>query len=137
MARPRRADVKQGGRPPKPIDWKIVDELLMAECSGAQIAGEFDMDPETFYRKCQQEHNIGFTGYSLSKTKQGEARLKHKQYTQALKGNTQLLIHLGKTRLGQAEPKDGAVTEESLKAFNNVCNHIGFLRQDRQTTEPT
>lgn len=136
MARPRRADVKQGGRPHKPIDWKIVDELLMAECNGAQIAGEFDMHPETFYLKCQEVHGIGFTGYSLSKTKQGEARLKHKQYTQALKGNTQLLIHLGKTRLGQAEPKDGAVTEESLKAFNNVCSHIGFLREERKTTEP-
>lgn len=133
MARPRRDSIKRGGRPEKPIDWKIVDELLMAGCNGSQIAGEFDMHAETFYVKCQQEHNIGFTGYSLSKMQQGEARLKHKQYTQALKGNTQLLMFLGKVRLNQKEASESSVTEESLKAFNHACNHIENLRKARDT----
>jgi len=133
MARPKRADIKSCGRPQKVIDWKIVDDLLLAGCSGAQIAGEFDMHPETFYLKCQQQHKIGFTGYSSTKILQGEGRLKYKQYTQALKGNTQLLIHLGKTRLGQKEPSESTVTEESLKAFNNVCSHLEQLRKQRES----
>jgi hypothetical protein len=135
MPRPRRADARppKSGRPIKPIDWDVVDELCRWGCNGVEVASYFDMHPDNFYERCQLEKGTGFTGYSTSKKPKGDALLKGKQYTQALKGNTTLLVHLGKTRLGQAEPKDGNVTEDTLKAFVSVCDHFDFLRKQRQT----
>ena len=92
-------------RPEKPIDWKLVDRLLMSDCKGTEIAPHFDMHVNTFYLKVQEEHNVGFSEYSLIKKEHGDSLLRDKQYQKALKGegdNVQL-IWLGKQRLGQKE----------------------------------
>ena len=92
-------------RPEKKIDWDRVDKLLMAGCEGVEIAPHFDMHVNTFYLKVQEEHNVGFSEYSLIKKEHGDSLLRDKQYQKALKGegdNVQL-IWLGKQRLGQKE----------------------------------
>lgn len=93
-------------RPEKPIDWKLVDDLLMAGCKGTEISPYFDMHVNTFYRKVLEIHNISFNEYSASKKEQGDSVLRAKQYEKAvIKGDTTMLIWLGKSRLGQIEAK--------------------------------
>jgi len=90
-------------RPEKPIDWKKVDQLLLAGCIGTEIAPHFDMHPVTFYERCQREHGLNFTAYSSLKRCQGDSLLKEKQFEKAMSGDNTLLIWLGKTRLKQTE----------------------------------
>lgn len=90
-------------RPQKPIDWAKVDQLLLAGCTGTEIAPHFDIHVENFYLRVQEQYGMGFTGYSALKRQQGDSLLKAKQFEKAMKGDNTLLIWLGKTRLNQKE----------------------------------
>lgn len=90
----------------KPIDWNYVDKLLEAGCLGTEIAPHFDLHPDTFYRKCEKEHNIGFTEYRAQKVQKGDSLLRAAQFKNALSGNTSMQIWLGKQRLDQRDKTD-------------------------------
>lgn len=118
--------VKSMTRPEKPIDWKKVDQLLMAGCSGTEIAPHFDMHVETFYYKVKEKYNLGFTGYCAIKRDQGDSLLRAKQFEKAMSGDNTLLIWLGKTRLKQREyditdnpPLDDKIDKENQEMSEN------------------
>lgn len=120
-------------RPEKPIDWKKVDQLLMAGCTGTEIAPHFDMHYNTFYNKVQEKYNIGFSEYSASKKDQGDSLLKAKQFEKALSGkNDTMLIWLGKTRLKQSETK----STEELNAIEQGAR-AAVLQISRQGLDTT
>lgn len=106
-------------RPEKEIDWKKVDDLLVAGCLGTEIAGYFDMHPRTFYERVEKKYNMTFTAYSSEKKSKGESILRAHQYAKALgitdKGDNTLLIWLGKQRLNQRDHK-----EESKQVIQSV-----------------
>jgi len=91
------------GRAIKLIDWKRVDELLLAGCHGTEIAPHFDMHVQTFYDRVSLEKGMSFTEYSTKKQKHGDSIIREVQFNKALKGDNVLLIWLGKNRLTQRE----------------------------------
>lgn len=94
-------------RPEKQIDWKKVDAMLEAHCNGTEIAAQFGMHPDTFYKRVEKEYNMGFSEYFQQKKATGKSNLKFAQYKKALGGNTSIQIWLGKNWLGQREePKE-------------------------------
>ncbi len=94
-------------RPEVEIDWKKVDELLIAGCLGTEIAGFFCVHPDTLYRRVLEKYGMGFTDYAQQKKSKGDALFRAHQFAKALglttKGDNTLLIWLGKTRLKQRE----------------------------------
>lgn len=104
-------------RPEKPVDWKKVDDLLIAGCHGTEIAAHFDMHPQSFYNKIQAQYNLGFTEYSLEKKQKGDSILRAKQYETALKGNVPMQIWLGKNRLGQKDREEEKSKEMDVNDF--------------------
>ncbi len=118
-------------RPKKVVDWKKVDELLIAGCLGTEIAAHFDMHHDTFYRKVEEHYGIGFTAYSAEKKAIGVSCIRKAQYDKAVndKDNT-MLIWLGKIRAGQREeaqdlqPKNDdliAVQQENMTLQNRLA----------------
>jgi transposase-like protein len=97
------------GRPEAKIDWKRVDRLLQSHCTGAGIASLLGIHPETFYRKCEEKFNVGFTEYSRLKKTEGKELLRAKQFDIALSGEKSLLIWLGKQYLEQADKLETVV----------------------------
>ena len=91
------------GRPAAIIDWKAVDRLLQAGCTGVQIAARLGIHADTLYRACQSEHKSDFAAYSQQKREHGETLLHEQQFALAMKGNLGMLVWLGKQRLGQKE----------------------------------
>lgn len=95
------------GRPQADIDWKKVDDLLEAGCSGVEIASHFGLNPITLYDRCLTDHGIIFSKYSQEKHAKGDSILRAHQYAKALglkdTGDNTLLIWLGKTRLKQRD----------------------------------
>lgn len=119
-------------RPPKPIDWKKVDHLLMAGCEGTEIAPHFDMHHDTFYARVFQEYNLSFTAYSSLKKQQGDSLLKTKQFDKALKEDNTMLIWLGKQRLGQKDSH-----EEKLPPNESIIAHLlDEIKSLKQQLEP-
>lgn len=120
-------------RPEVPIDWKRVDELLIAGCVGTDIAAAYHMHPDTFYRRVEKKHGIGFTAYAQQKKGIGDSFLREAQYKQALKNNTAMLIWLGKQRLHQREnAAEKVAPDDVLKAFEELMKQIDAAKIERE-----
>jgi len=96
-------------RPEKPIDWDIVDELIIQQNSGAQIASRFNLYPDTFYDRVKSKWGITFTNYAGVKYSEGISLLKSKQWEKAMEGNIQMLLKLGELYADQAQDIDSDI----------------------------
>jgi hypothetical protein len=106
-------------RPEIPIDWEIVDQMLIAGCLGTEVAARFAMHPNTFYDRVVSKFGMSFTEFMQEKRAVGEASLKQRQYEKAMgitdKGDNTLLVWLGKVRLSQKENQDAEVISPEAK----------------------
>jgi hypothetical protein len=109
---------------PKKINWDDVDKLLTSGCTGTEVAGFLGIHPETLYDRTVQEKGTGFSDYSQQKRSHGKSLLRAKQYDKALKGDTTLLIWLGKVSLDQIEKKDAIINEEDVKIVKEFVKQI-------------
>lgn len=104
-------------RPEVPINWDLVDELLLYQNSGAQIASHFGIHPDTFYRRFQDKYGENFVGYAGIKYTQGKSNLLKKQFQKAINdGNVPLLLKLGEIYLDQ---KQTEIVEQKI-----VIEHV-------------
>ena len=122
------------------IDWDISDRLMEAGCDGTEVAAHFGIHKETFYRRVKQDLGLDYTDYKQQKRHKGNALLRAKQYEKAVKGETSLLIWLGKNRLEQRDqPKDEsnlAPKDELIKLQNELVEaKYQLLQQQKQIRE--
>lgn len=115
-----------GAKPRKKIDWNLVDNLLMAGCTGTEVAANFDMHPSTFYDHCQHDHGMSFSEYRQMKLSKGDAHLRTVQFKKALSGDNTQLIWLGKNRLGQRETPEltNKFSEAELQKFDQYLEML-------------
>ena len=104
-------------RPEKIIDWELVDKLLIAGCHGTEIAANFGMHPETFYKRVVDKFEIGFSEYLQLKRSQGDSLLRNAQFEKALEKDNTMMIWLGKQRLGQKENHEISIDSATLGEF--------------------
>jgi hypothetical protein len=123
MGRP--ASDKKAGRPFKDIDWDIVDNLLIAQCTAKEIAGHFDMHEDTFYYRVKEKHSMNYTEYAASKQSKGKGLLRTSQFKKAMSGNPQLLVWLGKQYLQQ---KDGNEVSIPIEEINRMQAFFDMLK---------
>jgi hypothetical protein len=128
-------------RPEKNINWEVVENLLIAGCLGTEIAAQFDMHPDTFYRRVEQQYGMGFTDYSSEKRCKGNSLIRAKQFEKAVKkGDNVQLIWLGKNRLGQKDTQDTVIpnqanldiTHELLEENKKLREQIEELNENRR-----
>ena len=138
MPRPKRSDRKQSqGMPQIPINWDMVDHMLMNDCTGIEVAAAIGCAPNTFYDRTLQEKGVTLTEYAASKRAKGNTLLRNRQQEVALEGNTTMLIWLGKQRLDQREPDsrgnitiDNALLDAAAKVLNQISSAHGLLKME-------
>lgn len=136
MPRKKKENPKPAHRPQKPIDWEVVDRLLIAGCLGTEIAPHFDMHPDTFYIRFEQDKGMGFTEYSRQKRSIGDSILREVQFKKAKDGDNTLLIWLGKNRLKQAEsPTELNVNDTTLSQFTELMAQLDSLQSARKMAD--
>lgn len=119
------------GQPKAIIDWKKVDDLLVAGCSGREIAAQLGIYHGTLYDRCLTDNEIPFAEYSQQKYAKGDAYIRAAQFAKALGRNKDadntMLIWLGKQRLGQTEKQEGQVNvaEELRKCISEIFGSKG------------
>lgn len=91
------------GRPRKPINWEIVEKRMEAGCNATEIAGSLQLDLGTFCDRFKDHFGDIFSNYSQMYYKAGDSNLRLTQYMKALSGNTNMMVLLGKERLGQGK----------------------------------
>jgi hypothetical protein len=115
-------------RPEIPIDWDLVDELLIAGCLGTEIAARFCMHPTTFYRRVEEKFNMSFTDYSQEKKSLGDSLLRKVQFDKALEKDNTMMVWLGKNRLKQKDTHEVAVEGHTLAEFSSSMNWFKQLQ---------
>jgi|GEM_PF-5251011 hypothetical protein len=111
------------------IDWKKVDDLLMAGCTIVDIAAHFGCDRDTLYYRFERDFGSSLSAHADLKRKKGDNILKAQQYAKALgltdKGDNTLLIWLGKCRLKQKE--NGEDQDKESKTNTDLENRNMYL----------
>jgi len=107
-------------RPEKPIDWILLDKLILRQNTKDEIAGQFDMHHDTLARRIQDKYGVTFTAYAASIYSKGKGTLRSRQWDKAMEGNVQLLIKLGECYLDDQKPKkeDAAPVPEVILEQN-------------------
>lgn len=100
-------------RPPKPINWDIVEKRIEAGNSAKTIAKAFNIDITNFYDRFLKEFGVNFTHYANQVPEMRDNNIEYTQYMKALSGNVQMLIWLGKVWCGQKEPNILSATPEN------------------------
>lgn len=115
------------GRPQADIDWSYVDEMLEANCSGAEIAASIGISAHTLYDRCQTDKGLMFSEYSQQKKEKGDLLLKKAQFDAAIKDKDKaMMIWLGKQRLGQRDKM-----EQDLNAKVEMKKPSWFDEEER------
>lgn len=133
IEREREKSAKRKPKNQKPINWELVDSLLMAGCTGIEVASYFDLHHERFYERVEEEYNISFTEYASQKRAKGDSLLKHAQFVKAIGktkvGDNQLLIWLGKNRLDQREtPPEDKFSPQAVEQFKALMTQFEMLQ---------
>ena len=130
MAKKARNNHPRGiGRPKAVIDWNKVNDLLIAGCSGIEIAGYLGLEDCTIYSRCLEDNKIPFSEYSQRYYAKGNTLLRAKQFKKAIDGENMMLIWLGKNRLKQSNnPTQDAFNEQALDRFTAVMQQLNNLQ---------
>lgn len=89
---------------PKPIDWKRVEFAMMCSCNQDEIAASQHLSRDQLRERFKEHYGIEYSAYSALLYSQGDILLKEAQMKSAMKGNSNMLMFLGKVRLSQKEP---------------------------------
>ena len=96
--------MEKRGRKSASIDWEFVDNLLIAGCTGTDIASHIGIHPDTLYNHCEKENKTNFSAYSQEKRCKGNNLIRAAQFDEAVrKRDRGMLIWLGKNRLSQSD----------------------------------
>jgi len=92
-----------GGRPPKQVNYRILDNLCKIQCTEKEIEAILEISYNNLCAHILQDTGKTFGEYVQEKALVGKKSLRRKQYELALKGNVTMLIWLGKNYLHQAD----------------------------------
>lgn len=124
------------GPPPKDIDWNRVDKLLISGAPSTKIADALGISTDTLYNRCQTDKGINYSAYSQQKKQCGDVILQEAQFDKAIgntdKGDTTLLIWLGKTRLDQRESVAVTVSPQHEESFKSLMKEVADMQGFRQ-----
>jgi len=127
-------------RPPKSINWDIVEKKMEAGCTAREIAGGFHIDETTFGIKFQKEYGCYFTEYleRFHSHEGGKGNIKFRQYAKAMEGNVTMLLRLGEVWLGQGKTEESQVTPEMIEKFESLIQLMHYnqsLTSERKIAE--
>jgi hypothetical protein len=128
------------GRPQKPIDWELLDNLLEAGCSAAEIAPHFHMTDETLCKRVHEHYGMSWTLYSAEKCSKGDSILRAAQYHKAIgntdKGDNTMMVWLGKNRLKQRDtPVDNTVTQVQVDISKAIMDQLTKAQQEKNSLD--
>lgn len=119
------------------IDWNKVDRLLECGNDGIRVAANLGVHPNTLYNACVRDKGVSFCDYLAEKRQRGVSHLLAKQYEVAMKGNTTMLIWVGKQMAGQTDSDKNkeSVNEKLLTDLINGLKSNNTTNNAQQQTE--
>ena len=118
-------------RPLTKIDKIQFEKLCEIQCTKLEIAGFFDCSESTIDRWVKKTYKTCFDAIFEQKCQKGRISLRRVQFQEALKGNTALLIWLGKQYLGQTdvEKAERKLIGEKLNEIHETINVLKLVKE--------
>jgi hypothetical protein len=121
----------KAGRPPKEFDKETFEGLCEIQCTQAEICNVLRTSDKTLSRWVEDTYGMSYSEAYKTYADMGKKSLRRLQFESAHKGNTAMLIWLGKQYLGQ---KDKSEVTENLATIK-LDSLIEQLEQDDSNTE--
>ena len=86
--------------------------MCAIHCTGDEQAAILEISYDTLNRACKRDKKMSFADYFRQKSAGGKMSLRRRQYSEAMEGNTTMLVWLGKNWLGQTD-KEVSVEDET------------------------
>lgn len=115
------------GRPQKPIDWKIFEQLCAIQCTQEEMANFLHICDETLSDRVRGHYGEDYSTIYNRYAAPGKCSLRRNQFSMS-KRNASMAIWLGKQWLGQRdmskdETKD--IAEEVLNGIREIERESG------------
>jgi hypothetical protein len=135
----------KGGAPHKKISKNNFEALCAIQCSTEEICAVLGVCRQTLYTwvKDQYDEESYLTVYS-EKSSVGKVSIRRKQYDVAMKGDRNMLKHLGVNWLGQVERSHKDVVEKIVytneateKSDEEIAERLEELRKKKELRDNT
>lgn len=132
----KRIRYPNAGRPKSNIDWDKVDQMIMAGCNATQVAASIGLSVDTLYNRSKIDNNVDFSAYFQESRAKGDGLIHQAQFHKALKEkNGQMLIHLGKHRLGQKDKEDDGDVKINLHELAKLLKSLDISQKENDTPQ--
>lgn len=111
---------KKMGRPRKELNVKTFKKLAELQPTIGEAASFFEMSDETLETRCKELFQCTFLEAIKKHGGTGKVSLRRAQWAAALKGNSALLIWLGKQWLGQMDRADIEISQPVIIKIDNT-----------------
>jgi len=106
------------GRPEKPIDWKVFEDLCQIHCTQSEIASFFNISHETLINRAEKNYDDKFLSIYKRFSDGGKMSLRRTQLRIAERGNPAMAIFLGKQLLGQRDHYEAPQQQVMFKTID-------------------
>jgi hypothetical protein len=110
----------------KEINWKEVERRIEVGSSGLTIAKCLRIDPDTFYKRFEEQYGVRFKDYTNGLSDCLPANILLRQYIKAMEGNVEMLKLLGRENCGQGRDEDPA-SRKLAEKFDETILHLSNL----------
>ena len=91
------------GRAEKKINWKMIDDLCMIQCTLYEIEAIVGITDDTLRKHCMRDHGMTLLEYMRSKRALGVASVRRELFKKAMSGETRSLIYLSEKYLRETK----------------------------------
>lgn len=112
------------GAPKKEIKQEAFEALCAIQCTQEEICAVLGVTDKTLNRWCRETYGQNFSGVFRKKRLNGKASLRRAQYQTAMKGNSSMLIWLGKQWLGQSDNPNSIDNLEDDNADDHITKSL-------------
>jgi len=110
-----------GGRPPKPIDWDIIEKLCHIQCTVKEIAAFFGCHEDTITRACKEKNGVGFAAYYKEKRLNGVISIRRARYQLGIeKGHPLILESLNRQYVVPLEDRERKLLGEDAREVGEI-----------------
>jgi hypothetical protein len=120
---------KPNGRPPKPLDWAVFEELCNIQCTQGEIASVLRLHSDTVRDRVEDHYGEPYSVIQKRFAEHGRSSLRRTQFNLAKK-SAGMAIFLGKQYLGQKD-NDHAITisPEIAEQFAALMNQLKYRQK--------
>lgn len=124
----RKPTGKPTGRPEKPIDWNMFEQLCALQCTQDEMGGFLHVGGDTLSKRVQANYGEDYSTIYKRFSESGKCSLRRNQFVLSKK-NASMAIWLGKQWLGQKD-----MSREEVKDIIEDLKHA--IRESEERPRP-